>query len=114
MDPQAFDSLSREFANGVPRRTVLKTLAAACFYGVFRPVLGVRTANAAQACVAADITACINTANDKLALALEDCNEVPHPVQCRAAAQKRHDAAVKACNPCPQRLTVRIKRLLPK
>src|SRR5689334_8980285 len=101
MEPQAFDTLSRQFANGTPRRSVLKTLAVACLYGAVRPVLRIRIAAAAQACNTASVTACIQAANDTLERETADCSDVPQPAQCRAAAVRRHNAAVKACNPCP-------------
>jgi hypothetical protein len=101
MEPRAFDALSRVFANGVSRRVILKTLATAYFYSLLRPILPIRTATAAQTCVVADVTACINAANNQLDRDMEDCNEVPNPAQCRSAARRRHDATVKACDPCP-------------
>ena len=99
MESHAFDALSRAFANGVPRRTVLKTLAAGCFYGVFRPILGIRTAIAAPTC--AQIDACIKAADDEFDRQVQDCQEITHPESCRVAARKRHDVAIRACGPCP-------------
>jgi hypothetical protein len=100
MESQAFDGLSLEFAKGLSRRTILKTLAGACFYSVFGSFPRLGTAHAAQTCSADDITACIDKTDLDFERELEDCNEVPKPVACRSAARKRHESAVRACNPC--------------
>jgi len=99
MEPRTFDALSRAFAEGTPRRVVLKTLAASCLYGAFRPILRARTAYAAMDCAA--IEACVRAADDLFEREAADCQEAPNPGPCIAAARRRHDAAVKACGPCP-------------
>jgi hypothetical protein len=110
MTPNRFDELSREFANGVSRRSVLKTLAWSGVGSIFGsiPLLGPRLAWAGQtqSCAAADVSACIAAANAAFESESEGCQELPSPTpqaiaKCLAAARKRRDAAVKACDPCP-------------
>jgi hypothetical protein len=110
MTPNRFDELSLAFANGVSRRSVLKTLAWSGVGSIFEsfPLLSSRFAWAgqAQACVTATVSACIAAANAAFESESEGCQEIPNPTppaiaKCIAAARKRRDAAVKACDPCP-------------
>lgn len=101
MNLSDFDALSRNFANGLSRRVVLKTLAVASLYSFVGTFAKIREARGAQVCRAADIKACMDKADADLERQLDDCNEVPNRVLCREAAQRRHNDAIKACNPCP-------------
>jgi hypothetical protein len=108
MTPNRFDELSCEFANGVSRRSVLKTLAWSGVGGIFGsiPILGSRLAWAgqSQSCATATVAACIAAANATFEQETQDCQEVGTPQtrgRCIAAAKKRHDEAVKACDQCP-------------
>lgn len=110
MTPNRFDELSCEFANGVSRRSILKTLAWSGIGSIFGsiPILGSRLAWAgqAQSCSTTDVSACIAAADTAFDSESQGCQELPSSTpqaiaKCLAAARKRHEAAIRACNPCP-------------
>jgi len=109
MTPNRFDELSREFADGIPRRAVLKILAWSSVGSIFSPVpiFGQRGPRPqAKVCVTATVSACITAADAAFESESEGCQGVPNSPpeairKCLAAARRRRDAAVKACDPCP-------------
>lgn len=109
MTPDRFDELSREFADGVSRRAILKTLAWLGVGSIFPsiPVVGSpRLRPQAPTCVTTTVTACITAANAAFESESQDCRELsnntPQAVaRCIAAARRRRDVKVKGCDPCP-------------
>lgn len=106
--PNWFDELSRDFANGVSRRSVLKSLALSSVGSIFGSIGLTRPrivwAAQSQTCKAADINACVSSANDRFDTEVQDCQDLPNQparTKCVTAARQRHNASLKACDPCP-------------
>src|SRR6185312_6402905 len=70
---------------------------------IFGSLLRLAVARPALSCASVAVDPCIQGADAAWQQQLADCMELPPPqrTQCVIQANREHDAAVKACDPCP-------------